>query len=728
MKLPSSLNSRWLRWLWRVLLALVGLYALYLVAGNLFLNTPIGPSTINRKPEKFQMHWDSGSTWWPGQISLSGVKLHGHVRHTQWVIQADSARGRIALLSLLGKELRFPQVWANEVTGSVEKVETEQPVPAPRPGGWTLRFDRIASDSVRGGNLAGLELQGKGSAAFGFTKQLSGGPMEVLPSTARFTDTSLSHGGQEWMRDGVLQVEFSIARHLRAEAPGIEKLRLTDAHLKLDGVTAAMDVSTDMQGKVTVKGIPGKGSVYADLGLARGVLEPGSQLRWQMPLTSTDAKDVVHRDVLETEFSVDQDLRLVAKVPSQAGGVLGLDADLKVRGNQLPLADFHFRSFLPRTSGHVSGQWHFASLRWLAPLVTEAPWLTLDGAGSVSADLQVVDGKVADGSKFSVPEVAVVAEVMGNRIKGLARADGTFTANAKGQLLPALKIVVEEFNIAANDNLATPYVRGRDLRLDLEAGEDLAALGDSLRARLTFKNASLPDLRVYNRYLPNHHLQIDGGSGMLSGDLRLDAAGDIGEGWIRMAASKARMRVAGIAMRGDLGIDTQLRRLDLAKRNFAVDGSSIRLDNISFSEPDGETRSGWWARIKLPRARMDWDKPLAVEGNAEVSMKDVGFLLSLFSRQRDYPGWVFKLVDAGQAQVTGRVRWRGDTLVLDRVVASNERFELMARMRLRGQQRNGSLYAKWRKLSVGVQMERPKNRFHLIQARQWYDSQPPLLP
>ena len=89
--------------------------------------------------------------------------------------------------------------------------------------------------------------------------------------------------------------------------------------------------------------------------------------------TSTDAKGVVHRDVLETEFSVDQDLRLVAKVPSQAGGVLGLDADLKVRGNQLPLADFHFRSFLPRTSGYVSGQWHFASLRWLAPLVTEAP-------------------------------------------------------------------------------------------------------------------------------------------------------------------------------------------------------------------------------------------------------------------------------------------------------------------------------------------------------------------
>ena len=222
MKLSLPLNSRLRRWSWRVLLVVVSLYALYLLAGNVFLNTSIGPSTINRKPDKFQMHWESGSTWWPGQVSLSGVKLHGHVRHTQWAIQADSARGRIALLPLLGKELRFPQVWASEVTGSVEKVETEQPVPAPRLGGWTLRFDRIASDSVHGGNLAGLELQGKGSAAFGFTKQLRGGPMEVLPSMARFTDTRLSHGGQEWMRDGVLQAEFSIARHLRAEAPGVE--------------------------------------------------------------------------------------------------------------------------------------------------------------------------------------------------------------------------------------------------------------------------------------------------------------------------------------------------------------------------------------------------------------------------------------------------------------------------------------------------------------------------
>ena len=75
MKPPISVSPRLQRWSRRMLLVVVGVYALYLVAGNVFLNTSIGPSTINRKPDKFQMHWEGGSTWWPGRVSLSGVKL-----------------------------------------------------------------------------------------------------------------------------------------------------------------------------------------------------------------------------------------------------------------------------------------------------------------------------------------------------------------------------------------------------------------------------------------------------------------------------------------------------------------------------------------------------------------------------------------------------------------------------------------------------------------------------
>lgn len=717
-------KRRLLRWTGGALLALIAFYALYLIAGNLFLNTSLGHAALNRQPEKFQMQWARGSTWWPGRVSLSGVMLQGHARRNQWSIQAASARGRIALLPLLRREVHVPYAWVTDAVVAVDQVNAEQPSPAPRPGGWVLRFDRIASDTLHRGRFGKLLLEGKGGAEFGFVKQLRGGPMEVLPSAVKFTGARLTREGQEYLRDGTLDARFSIAGHTRAQAQGLDKLRLSDIELELQGTTAALAVALDAKGQGTFKTVPGQGQAKAGLKFSRGAFAPDSQLRWQMPLISTDPRGVTHTDQVQLALQVDRDMTLTAHMPPQAGGAFGLDADLRIAGNQVPLKDFG--SLLPRTSGHVAGQWRFSSLRWLGRFFTRAPWLTLDGAGGVTADVRVVNGKVAAGSKFSVPEVAVVAEVMSNRIEGRGRADGHFDVGAHGGLLPTLNIVLSHFNVAANDNLRAPYVQGNDLRLDVAAGEDLAAVRDSLRAHLTFRGARIPDLRIYNRYLPSQHLRFDGGNGVLSGDLYLDARGDIGRGWIRVNGRKARMRVAGMTLRGDIDINTQLRRADLAKRNFAVDGSAIKLDNVSFSEPGGETRSGWWARIDLPRARMDWDKPLNVGGTAGVRMKDVGFLLSLFSRQKEYPKWVFKLVDAGQAQVKGRVHWQRDTLVLDRIAANNDRFDLQARLRLRGQRRDGSLYARWGVLSMAVQVEGSKNRFHLLRARQWYEAQPEL--
>ena len=719
-------ENRLVRWMWRLLIGCVALYVLYLVAGNLFLNTALGQDAVNRKPEKFQMRWSSGRTWWPGRVTLSEVELQGHVQHTQWALQAARASGRIGLLALLRRELRVPDVWVTDVTGNVETLATEQTSPEPRPGGWTLRFDRIASDSVQRARFGKLLLEGKGSATFGFNKQLRGGPMEILPSTARFTGARLTDDGQEWLRDAVIDARFAVARHTRQQASGLDKLRLTDAQLKLEGTSAALYVAMDADGKVAVKSVPGKGKARAQLDYARGVLKPGSVVDWRMPISSRNAQGIAHEDTFDAKFSVDENMRLKASVPPQAGGVLALDADLVVRGNEVPLRDF--AGLLPRTSGRVVGQWRFSTLRWIGRLFTKAPWLTLDGTGDVAADLNLVDGKVAAGSTFGIPDVAVVAEVMSNRIEGRGRATGRFDAGKQGGLLPSLNIVLDRFHVAANDNLRAPYVEGSDLRLDLAAGEDLTAVRDSLKAHLVFKGARIPDLRVYNRYLPNDHLRLDGGSGLLSGDLLLDAKGDIGRGWIRVNGRKANMRMAGIALRGDIDLNTQLRRANLARRNFSVDGSTVALSNISFSEAGGETRSGWWARVSLPRARMDWNKPLSVEGSATVSMKDVGFLLSLFSRQKEYPRWVFKLVDAGQAKVQGRVQWKKDTLVLDRIDASNDRFDLQGRLRLRGQARTGSLYARWGALSAGLELQGPKEKFHLIRARQWYEAQPHLLP
>src|SRR5690606_5563021 len=108
-------------------------------------------------------------------------------------------------------------------------------------------------------------------------------------------------------------------------------------------------------------------------------------------------------------------------------------------------------------------------------------------------------------------------------------------------------------------------------------------------------------------------------------------------------------------------------------------------------------------------------------------MKDVGFLLAMFADRADYPAWIARVVDAGRVDADGRWLWRGDTLVLDRVHARNDRFEVDARMRLRDGDRRGDLYAKWGVLGVGVELQGESHKLHLRKAREWYRGRPHLL-
>ncbi len=735
-RLPPRVRA----WTARVAIAIAALYALYLIAGNVFINTSLGEWTANRKPEKFQIEWGGGYTFWPGRVTVHDVKMKGHVNRTFWAVNAEKASGRVAIWPLLRKTVRVPEVIASGVTGGVDmKGERKPPVPA-RAGGWVLQFDRIRSDSIRGGHFGDLALEGNGRAEVGFYKQLRGGALELMPSSAQFDGARLRYGKEELLSQGRLDARFAIARHTRDQARGIRKLLLTNASLKLDGKASALKADVDPTGKVTLSNIPGEGKAQVKLGLAHGAVTPGSRVRWNVPVSGRDATGATHRSALDIALDVDRDMHLVAKTPAQHTGRISLDADLTLRGTGIPLVSPHesLKELLPRSSGHVVGRWQFASLSWLGRFFTNAPWLSLEGSGLVDADVRVVDGRVAGGSRVAVPEVDAVAHVMGNRIRGRASADGRLDAGPNDELLPSLDLRMQAFNITADDAPSRPYIEGNDLRLSVKSLSGIERqtlrqpgamreLGNAMHAQLSFANAKVPDLRAYNRYLPNEHIRFDGGSGTLSGDLTLDGAGVIGQGTLGVDAKTARMHLAGLALRTDVDIDLRLRRADIKRRTFNIDGSRVALNNVSFTEPGGESRSGWWTRIDLDRARMDWDKPISINGRVRIAMKDVGFLLSMFSRQRDYPKWVFKLIGSGQAQASANVQWAGQTLILDRVQADNQRYDVKARLRLHGKNRTGSLYAHWGVLSCAVAVNDGKRDFHVVRAKDWYDSQPNLL-
>jgi len=714
---PSG--PRWMRRAgWAASIAYVG----YLILGNLLLNLPVGRQLANLQPHKFVAGWSSAWTLYPGHAHVNGLRIAGHIRHTVWSVQADAASGRLALLPLLAKELRVLNAQASGVTGGTSLIDVQRLPPEPRPGGWTVRFDHAVADDVRHAYFEDLVLVGAGRAEASFVKVMRGGPMEVLPSQATFADGVLWRDGVALARDAVIEARFAVDRHLRAEAPGILKAAKTDLELAIDATPAGLAIETPAGGKPVLRIVEGPGSLTARLHWLRGSLEPGGTVRLTVPVQD-DLEGRVATTLANLALDVTpEDLHLTGLLAPSGDAAVRADADLHIRGREIPVVEIG--SLVVRTSGHLAGQWRFASLAWLAALVPGSRLMTFDGAGSVIADLKLQDGRIAPGSLIEVPHVAATAHALGNRFEGDARAEIRFQATEAGKLRPHLDLGMERFQVAPADAPGRPYVNGRNLTVQADAEGEIDELRDRFHARLQFTDAEIPDLRVYNRYLPRTRVQFEGGAGRLSGDLYFDAAGDVGRGTVKVVGRGVRLGVAGLTMQGDLTMDTKLRRAELQQHAFTVDGSRISLKGVRVSDGEELIASDWWADADLDDARLDWDKPMSLDSRLNARMKDVSVLLGLYARRKDLPNWVGKVVDAGEATAQGRVRWKGDTLLLAPFEGHNDRFDVEARLRMHQKQLFGDLFTRWGVLSLGVELVDGEKQYHFVGARKWFDERP----
>lgn len=709
---------RLLRWLALAILA-------YLALGNLFLNTPLGEWTVNRKPEKFHMHWAHGLTLWPGQVMLWDVRLGGHVQRIDWDAHAHRAHGRIHLLPLLWKELRIDGIRASQVHGALRRAESRMPSPDYHPGGWTLRLPDIRTDGLGPVQLGELLVEGEGAARFGFVKQLRGGAMEILPSRFVLEDAQLSQGGQAFARDARLVLDLAMAPHRRDQAAGLVKLAMTDAELILQGGTASFVPTVDEDGRWHVApGAPDRagGQVSAHLRMVRGELQPGGRLDASIPLSPTDATGLSWDTLAQLEVSVEQDTRIALALPPSGAHGDHIEATFRLATRRLPEGG-GLRALLPLVDGGARLQWHMGSLRWLRPLLPSGGWLDLQGTGTVEAELAVEAGHLAPGSRVRLPRSDLRATVLDTVIHGRAHGQARVDANGDTPRV-TLDLVVDAFEAHAQDTPDTLFIRGRDLRLDLVGDGELASLHEALKARLRFAGAEAPDLRAYNPWLPERSLHFEGGSGLLDGDLHLDAEGEVGTGELRVRARGADVHLGQAHLRTDLDLQLRLVRGDLEARHFVLDGSRLRLDRLSLPESDQARHRDWWGEARFEQARLRWGRPLQAEGRVQARLRNVAVVLALFAPEATFPRWILRLVDAGEADIAARLALRPGGVLADHIDASNDRFDLLGRLRVAERKASGDLYVRWGVLGMGVELREGERQLHMRGARDWFEAQP----
>lgn len=719
--MPHSLArpQRWRRHGRKLLPYLLGLYLLYLLAGNVFLNTPLFDQVTNRKPHKFVMTTGPAITLLPGHVIAWNVQMRGHVNHTVYVLRADRASARLAVLPLFQREVRVPSLHATGVAAEIARVEEAIPSPPRGDRGWTLRFDAIHSETIRSVRVGKLLIVGQGSGTVGFVKQLRGGPSELLDSEVAFADADVSLDGTQLLGDMQLKTQFSYPRHYRDQAPGLAKLGLLHAVLEVQARSQGLRLDTDTQ-RPSIASAAAPGQLQAVITLDQGALQPGSHAVWRVPLQmGAGAPD---RGTLAVQLDAARDIRLQARLPQREGTGAALDADLTITGRHIPFAEPS--QMLGRTSGTVKGEWTFTSLNWIPALFVQKPWFQLQGGGVLRADLRLQNGELAAGSSVDIPAARAVADVAGVHMQGTASAHGQLQAGTPTHAVLAVKLPT--FNARAGGAKGATLFDGRDLALTLTGDGRLRELRKGVRAQLRFDDASIPDLTAYNRYLGNGQVRLLGGAGQVSGDVELDTEGRLGNGSVRLRSQRARLQVAGLGLQGDARVDGRLRRGDFSQRRFDLGGSVIELRNVQVGEQ--QRSQPWWGRVTIARGDIDAQSPFQVDARADLAMRDAGPLLALFAERSDYPRWALSLLDSGQVDAHTRLRWRAGHLVLDGLQAENERLSLRARLDLLDQRKRGDLYLRWGLLGAGIELDGQRRQWHLAGAREWFDGRPALLP
>jgi|CXWL01.1.fsa_nt_gi hypothetical protein len=393
-------------------------------------------------------------------------------------------------------------------------------------------------------------------------------------------------------------------------------------------------------------------------------------------------------------------------------------------------------ALLGKTSGNATLAAHIESLAFLERFLLAAPWLGLDGRGRLQLGLRLEHGHLVAGSHLELAMDRVTASLFGTVARGKAAASGT-VRGAPG--LATLDVQLREFSIRpADPPQAMPYLTGRQgLHLVVATRDlDLAAPTHDLTAVISLDDAVAPDLRAFDRLLPERAGITLGGQARASLHLDLDAARQTARGNLALDTDQLALGLQDLAFRGHLAIRLALAGSDLARRRFALDGSTVELANVSWRRGMGadegaarESGDAWWARASLAHGQLTWGRPLDLASDLTLALRDSAPLVAIVEQRKRLPDWVARVFTVADVRGHGRLAVTAEGVIFDDVaITGGDDLEILSRLALAKGGKRADLYVKLGILGLGVELVDGKRDLELIRPRAWYDARPSFLP
>ena len=276
--------------------SLLGLVVLYLLAGNLLIQTRLLRHFTNNKPDVLFLDYQSAYTLFPGHANVKGLKLRFQDTNIQFALKLEEATVQISLHELLKKKFHTTRVRATGVSWrmlhKVQNVEGQEqriaafpmifegpPVIIPPPPGpigdpdalWSVRLDDVVGEVVE---LWMLEYRyvGVGHVTGAFELK----PLKevwLAPATLTLEKGTLTAGSTVLSKDFAMKLQCSIDPLDIPASPGLLVLRGISASVQITAQIADLSAAALYQPGLEAAG---NGTLTADIRITRGRLSSGS--------------------------------------------------------------------------------------------------------------------------------------------------------------------------------------------------------------------------------------------------------------------------------------------------------------------------------------------------------------------------------------------------------------------------------------------------------------------
>jgi len=390
------------------------------------------------------------------------------------------------------------------------------------------------------------------------------------------------------------------------------------------------------------------------------------------------------------------------------------------------LKEESLRSRLGEADANFSISGKLSELAWISLLFSNPYGMTVDGAGELTADIKIEDGFPVRDSMLHILPTHLDVSVLDYEVNG----DGALAIQVlKGGEHPDLDLKVEIGDaLFRREDEEKAYVRDVTIYLQAQAlnmrrgqaGSNVDVL------RLQIPAARITDISVYNDYLPeNSPLQLLEGRAELTADIKL--ARDSADGFVKLTTQNLHSRLDEQELTGELEANITIQDGVPENMDFDISGSTITLDKVEVAGPEKKYEGGnWYARFLLEKGRAIWKKPVFVQAEAAVEIKDSRPFVAMFSNHKGEHKWIEKLLTIENIHGNAEMTVENEQIIIPHAFTSSDKMDAGAKGIINAESAEGIFYARFRKMDAILKIRDGKRNIDIIGAKKKFNEYSPV--